>query len=345
MAWENGGDIMDYKLGILDQSPIFKGETATDAFQHTIELAKKAEAWGYSRFWVSEHHNMEQVAGSSPEVLISHLLAHTNKIQLGSGGVMLQHYSPYKVAENFNVLATLAPGRVDLGIGKAPGGLPLSTRALQNGIPQNYDFNERFTLLKRLIDESIDEDHPLSGLQAIPKPNQKPEVYLLGGSVNSAQLAADLRVHLVFAGFLNNDEKVLQETASFFKKAFKDGKFIVALTVLAAPTQEEAEKLAEEHKLFTLYLPNGRTLTVQTEEQVKAYENQAEGPFEVQEKTADIISGTPEYVTQELNRLHQLYQIDEFMLHTPIWRKVERFRSFELLRPNELIARVEATRS
>lgn len=341
-----GGNIVDYKLGILDQSPVFKGETATDAFQHTIKLAKKAEEWGYSRFWVSEHHNMERVAGSSPEVLISHLLAHTNNIQLGSGGVMLQHYSPYKVVENFNVLATLAPGRVDLGIGKAPGGLPLSTKALQNGPFNNEnEFNERIKFLKRLVDETIEQNHPLAGIQALPKPDKKPDIYLLGGSVNSARLAAKLKVNFVFAGFLNSNEEIIKETAYSFKKDFKDGKFIVALTVLAAPTQEEAVKLAEDHKLFILHLHNGRTLTVQTEEQVKAYEKQAEGPFEVQEKTAEIIAGTPEYVTQELNRLHQLFHVDEFMLHTPIWKEAERFRSFQLLSPIEIMARVEATQS
>ncbi|RLL43948.1 LLM class flavin-dependent oxidoreductase [Oceanobacillus piezotolerans] len=337
---------MKFKLGILDQSPIFKGKTAANAFQHTIQLAIKAEEWGYSRFWVSEHHNMEQVAGSSPEVLISHLIAHTNTIQIGSGGVMLQHYSPYKVAENFNVLSTLAPGRVDLGIGKAPGGLPLSTKALQNGnINKGKDFNERLAFLKDLIDDSVKDNHPLSGIQALPKPEKKPEIYLLGRSTNSASFAADLKVNFVFAGFLNSDEKVLQETVYSFKSNFKEGKFIVALAVLAAPTQEEAEKLAEDHKLFTLHLHDGRTLTVQSKEQVKAYEKQAEGPFEVQEKAADIIVGTPEYVKGELTRLHYLYKIDEFILHTPIRRLVERFRSFQLLRPLEITAKVESKQS
>ena len=121
------------KLSILDQSPLYPGETPADALQHTIELAARGEEWGYHRFWVTEHHGSNRVMGSSPEVLVSHLLAKTSRIRVGSGGVMLQHYSPYKVAENFNVLASLAAGRVDLGIGGGPGGLPLSTRALKNG--------------------------------------------------------------------------------------------------------------------------------------------------------------------------------------------------------------------
>ena len=106
-------------------------ETASEALNHTIELAQKTEEWGYHRFWVAEHHASNRVMGSSPEVLVSHLLAKTSRIRVGSGGVMLQHYSPFKVAENFNVLASLAPGRVDLGIGRGPGGHPMSTKALQ----------------------------------------------------------------------------------------------------------------------------------------------------------------------------------------------------------------------
>src|SRR5690625_1883605 len=158
---------MTYKIGILDQSPIFPQSTSFDALQHTIEFAQAAEEWGYHRFWVSEHHNMVNVAGSSPEILIAHLLAQTEKINIGSGGVMLQHYSPYKVAENFHVMSTLAPGRVDLGIGRAPGGFDLTTRALQYGHGKTaVDFNEKITFLKQIIDQSIREDHPFAHLRA-----------------------------------------------------------------------------------------------------------------------------------------------------------------------------------
>lgn len=124
---------MGYKLGILDQSPIFSEETTEEALEATVQLAQKAEEWGYNRFWVSEHHQSLDLAGSSPEVLIPYLLAKTSSIKIGSGGVMLQHYSPYKVAENFKVLSALAPERVELGVGKAPGGFSLSTNALQYG--------------------------------------------------------------------------------------------------------------------------------------------------------------------------------------------------------------------
>ena len=125
---------MSYRISILDKSPLAAGETAAQALARTLTLAQQAEAWGYHRFWIAEHHNTEQLASPSPELAIAWILGQTRRIRVGSGGVMLQHYSPYKVAENFNMLASLAPGRVDLGVGKAPGGLPLSTRALQQGL-------------------------------------------------------------------------------------------------------------------------------------------------------------------------------------------------------------------
>ncbi len=125
---------MSYRISILDKSPLAAGATAAQALTRTLTLAQQAEAWGYHRFWIAEHHNTDQLASPSPEVVIAWILGQTRQIRVGSGGVMLQHYSPYKVAENFNLLASIAPGRVDLGVGKAPGGLPLSTRALQQGL-------------------------------------------------------------------------------------------------------------------------------------------------------------------------------------------------------------------
>ena len=210
---------MTYKLGILDQSPIFPGTSAAHALQQTIHLAQKAEEWGYNRFWVSEHHDTDQLAGSSPEILISHLLAKTNSIRVGSGGVMLQHYSPYKVVENFHLLSSLAPGRVDLGIGKAPGGLPLSTKALQFGSGHSeITFEDRIMLLNKILENSLEDDHPLANVQATPIPPKKTENYLLGASPASAKLAADMGWNFVFAHFINSDFAVLEEAAQVFSR-------------------------------------------------------------------------------------------------------------------------------
>lgn len=325
---------MSYKLGILEQSPIYPGTTAVEAFEKTVRFVKNAEAWGYDRFWVGEHHHMKEVAGSSPEVLVSYLLAQTNSIHIGSGGVMLQHYSPYKVAENFHVLSTLAPGRVDLGIGKAPGGYPLSTKALQFGtMNDGGDFAERLGLLQKIIEDSVDQDHPIAGIQATPIPPIRPEIFLLGASPSSASLAAENGLSYVFAQFLNYNHPALEEASTIYRSKCPDGRFIASVAVLAADTQQEAEELAKDHKLFKIHLKSGKTLTVQSPKQALAFEEQAGEPFEIEEQKTHVIAGTPDYVKGKLEHLHKTYQVDEFILHTPILKEAERIRSFELLSP------------
>ena len=325
---------MSYKLSILDQSPIFPGTNASHALQQTALLAQRAEEWGYTRFWVSEHHHTDQLAGSSPEVLISYLLAQTSTIQIGSGGVMLQHYSPYKVAENFHVLSNLAPGRVDLGVGKAPGGLPLSTRALQYGtVNDGKDFPERLSFLVQLVENTVSESHALAGIQATPIPQEKPETFLLGASVKSAQLAANLGISFVFAKFINSDHRVLEEAVKVFREGYPNGRFIISMAVIAAPTQTEAEQLVGERKIVKVHLQSGRSVTLQSIEQAEVFGKQAGEPYEISEHEADIIAGTPDYVKEVLALLQKNHQVDEFMIHTPIEKEAERFRSFKLLSP------------
>ncbi|EMR04928.1 Limonene 1,2-monooxygenase [Bhargavaea cecembensis DSE10] len=333
---------MTLKLGILDQSPVFPESSAEQALKQTVSLARKAEEWGYSRFWVSEHHHSQDVAGSSPEVLISYLAAKTESIRIGSGGVMLQHYSPYKVAENFNLLSSLAPGRVDLGVGKAPGGLPLSTKALQFGtVNDGKDFDERLSLLKQLVEDSVPEGHPLDGIQATPLPTEKPEIFLLGASPNSAKLAASLGVGFVFALFINNNREILGEAANEYRRLLPGGNIMVAAHVLAAPTQEEAEKLAADQKIVKVRLQDGRSVTVVTVEQAHSFGEQAGIPYEIEEQQANIIAGTPDYVTGILSELQQAHQIDEFILHTALPKAEDRTRSFQLLSPQSTNARFE----
>lgn len=167
---------MSYSLSLLDKSPIADGANAADALRFTTTLAQRAEQLGYERFWVAEHHGTPAFASSAPEIVVAHLLAHTSRIRVGSGGVMLQHYSPFKVAETFKVLAALAPGRVDLGIGKAPGGLPLTTRALQwfHDKARKPDFAGQLAELDAFLGWGVAEDHPLAGAVALPVPPQAP---------------------------------------------------------------------------------------------------------------------------------------------------------------------------
>ncbi|PKG23312.1 LLM class flavin-dependent oxidoreductase [Niallia nealsonii] len=328
---------MSYKIGLLDQSPIYEGDTAFDSLQETINLAQQAEKWGYTRFWVSEHHHTKDLAGSSPEVLISYLLAKTQSIRIGSGGVMLQHYSPYKVAENFHVLSSLAPGRVDLGIGKAPGGLPLSTKALQYGtINDGKDFEERLSFLHSLLENKIDELHDLAGVQATPEPPEKTENYLLGASEKSAEIAAKFGWNFVFARFINSDDDALEKAASVYKKEWPTGRFIVSVATVAADTQEEAERLAGDQKIYKVHLESGRSVTVQSLKQAEVFGKQSGESYEVTVHDTNIIAGTAAFVHKELTQLHNQYSIDEFILHTPLKEKAGRIHSFYLLRPTNV---------
>src|ERR1700712_1293898 len=179
---------MTYSLSLLDKSPIGKGESPTDGLRRTLALAHAAERLGYRRFWVAEHHDTADLASSAPEIVIAYLLANTRRIRIGSGGVMLQHYSPYKVAEVFNILAAIAPDRVDLGVGKAPGGLPFSTKALQSerDAGRKLDFNRLLGDLTTFLDGTQGADRA----NATPTPDVSAERFLLGASVDSGELAA-----------------------------------------------------------------------------------------------------------------------------------------------------------
>ena len=327
---------MTLKLSILDLSPLYDSETAAQAFQRTIELARKAEAWGYHRFWVSEHHGSDRVVGSSPEVLISHLLAKTERIRVGSGGVMLQHYSPYKVVENFNVLASLAPGRVDLGIGRGPGGMPQSTRALQQGSGEaSRPLSDKLVELEQLLHNRVAANHPLHGLRASPKPPEPAELFLLGTSPASAELAADMAIPYVFAYFLNSDDKAMREAVAAYRARFAATnarpQVMLALPVIVADTDAEAGAHAAQVTVVRIRLQSGRTLTVGNLEGAEEFGRQAGEAYTLEVQQARVIHGAPDTVRQHLVDLRQAYEIDEFMVITAIKDFGKRLHSYALL--------------
>lgn len=333
---------MSYKLSILDQSPVINQSTPEDAFQDTIRLAQTAEKLGYNRFWVSEHHNSQDVHGSSPEVLISYLLAKTNTIRVGAGGVMLTHYSPYKVAENFNVLSSLAPNRVDLGVGKAPGGLPLATKALQYGtVNSGADFNDRVKELKDYVNDTLPEDHPLYGVKATPSPKVKPPIYVLGGSPGSAKLAAELQLPYVFARFFVTDDEVLRQSAETYHKIYPNGNFIIGIGVFSSEDEKEAEEIAKNSIIIKLHLQSGRTLTFLKEEHAKEYGEQAGEPYKIEVLDSKLLYGTPQQIKSQLDDFHEKFKANEFILHTPVLNSEKRFQSFELLAPSNLFEKVK----
>ncbi|UQZ82307.1 Limonene 1,2-monooxygenase [Paenibacillus konkukensis] len=326
---------MGLKLSILDQSPIGERETAEEAFRHTVELAKKAEQLGYYRFWVSEHHDSEALAGSSPEVLIAYLLAHTERIRIGSGGVMLQHYSPYKVA--FNVLSSLAPGRVDLGIGRAPGGLPRSTKALQQGSGQYAQpLEAKLAELEQYLHHRLPEGHPLHGVKAAPLPQKPPELYLLGTSISSAQLAARSGVPYVFARFINGDEHIAEQAlleyrSQFTSRGSEQPQALMAVSAIVTESDAEAEALAAGSKHVKIHLESGRTINVKSLEAAEEYGRQTDEKFTVEVKDAPIIYGSKHTVRRQLQELQQRHGIDELIVVVSMKGFAARLRAYELL--------------
>lgn len=328
---------MSLKFGILDQSVVHPNTTPAEAIQQTIKLAQLAERLGYERFWVSEHHDSPTIAGSSPEVLISHLLAHTSTIKIGSGGVMLQHYSPYKVAENFNLLATIAPSRVELGIGRAPGGLPKSTKALQKNIVNPDSLQEKLVELQQLLVGPLAEEHELAGLTANPKPQAAAPIFLLGTSQSSAELAAELGLPYAFALFINNDPEVAKQAFEHYRTNFnyefgKQPIAILALSVIVADTEEEAQALAATQKNVRVTLASGKTVNVGTLEQAELFAKQAGEAYTAVEKEADITKGTKETVRKRILEFAEEYHVNDFIFTGNIADFDKRVKSFTLLK-------------
>ncbi len=320
---------MSWRISILDKSPVAENETAADALARTLSLAQQAETLGYHRFWIAEHHNTPQLASPSPELLIAWILGQTKRIRVGSGGVMLQHYSPYKVAENFNLLAAIAPGRVDLGVGKAPGGLPLSTRALQIGLSQQEkgDFAAQLAQLKSWISPgSPDED-----VRATPLPQVAAAGFLLGASAESARLAASLDWDFVFAAHLNGDPELLRDVIGTWRE-HSLREVIVAVQAIVAPTQAQAEALAKSVEVWGVELTNGQRVTVASEEQAYAFARQAGSePLRIARRAQSLLVGTAESVIGQLEALHQQWGIDEFIIDTPVADGAARVQSLRLL--------------
>lgn len=324
---------VNYRLSLLDQSPIQDGQTAAQALEATLTFALKAEALGYHRLWVSEHHDTERLAGSSPEVLIAWLLARTSRLRIGSGGVMLQHYSPYKVAENFHLLASLAPDRVDIGIGKAPGGLPLSTKALRGHTPA--DSAPGFPAqLQQLTHYLTHLDDHLAGTEAraLPRPPVSPQRFLLGASPESARLAASLGWNFVFAGFINTSEQVMTESVlAFHECSAGQGHALVSLAVLAAETRERAEALVAEQHNFRVTVGD-RHVTVGTREQAEAFVQQAGAThYQIEQQKLSVLHGTPGDIHQQLRDIQRRLCVNEFVIHTPLTDAAVRLKSIELL--------------
>ncbi|MGJ8712569.1 MsnO8 family LLM class oxidoreductase [Pantoea agglomerans] len=331
---------MAYRLSLLDKAPVLQGESPTAALQRTLQMAQRAEEWGYHRFWLAEHHNTAQLASPSPEVLIAWIIAQTRHIRVGSGGVMLQHYSPYKVAENFNLLASLAPGRIDLGVGKAPGGLPLSTHALQQGVDaaKKGSFTEQLQLLDSWLKpgqaDPDDED-----LAATPLPSRPANRFLLGASEESARLAASLGWQFVFAAHLNGDRQLLEHALSTYSRLSQGQRALVAVQVVVADSPAGADLLVANLRHYHVAVKDGPSVNVASLEQAERYVRQGGyRDYQIEPRTPSLLKGTAAQVHAQLDALHHNFDIDEFVIDTPITEPVARLQSLELLATHHLVA-------
>ncbi|WP_070119717.1 LLM class flavin-dependent oxidoreductase [Bacillus marinisedimentorum] len=325
---------MGLRLSVLDQSPVLRGDTARDALLQTTELARKVEELGYHRFWVSEHHSTPSLAGSSPEVLIAHLAANTSTIRIGSGGVLLPHYSAYKVAENFRILENLHPGRIDLGIGRAPGGMPNVNRALHDGQIRSA---ERYP---EQIDELLaylrGEDPYMMGVYATPTGPSIPELWFLGSSAASALLAAEIGASFTFAHFINSQGGML--ATDRYRSRFRpsglnsEPKTSVSVFTIAADTEQEAERLASSLDLALLLIEQGKSKNgFPPPEEALSY---TYSPFErerVRENRNRMVVGDAAQVKQQLEELAKAYGTEEIIINTITYPFEERIRSYELL--------------
>ncbi|MDQ6822003.1 MAG: LLM class flavin-dependent oxidoreductase [Actinomycetota bacterium] len=325
------------RLSVLDQSPVSEGFTAADALHNTLDLAQLTDELGYHRYWVAEHHGGPMLASAAPEVLIGPIAGATNRIRVGSGGVMLPHYSPLKVAETFTMLAALFPGRIDLGIGRASGTDPLTTYALQRDRRQASpdDFPQQLAELLAYLDDSLPADHPFHRLgAALPGRPEVPATWLLGSSPQSAIWAAELRMPYAFADFINRDGA---EIAALYRERFPaDGQepgpqTAVAAWVLCAPSDEEAEILAMSSRMTLRMLRRGQLIPIPPPEKAREWLAREDGPRSGAPPGRRAIVGSPQTVLPELESLAEEYGADEVIVVTITHDHQARRRSYELL--------------
>ncbi len=321
---------MSYRLSILDKSPVAANTSAAEALATTLAYAEFAERLGYHRFWLAEHHGVTALASAAPEILMSHLLARTKRIRVGTGGILLQHYSPYKVAELFGVLATLAPGRVDLGIGRAPGGLPLGTKALQAELAMpRAAFADKMHDLDLFLRGPAPEGHKMAGAAIHPLPAVLPERYLLGSSESSAAFAASLGWGFVHAGHHDGEAAAIDRSMAAYGDA--GPRPILALAAFAARSREEAGEVAGR-LVFKATFPDGCSVNHGSLAAVEEHARQlGVAPVKVEERRPEIVAGTPDDVHAKLGELARRHGVEEFLLDSPVADRQARLRSIELI--------------
>ncbi|HEX7002564.1 MAG TPA: LLM class flavin-dependent oxidoreductase [Trueperaceae bacterium] len=329
---------MKVPLSVLDLVPVPAGSSAGRAFRNSIELAKLADELGYVRYWVAEHHNTESFASSATEIIIGLLARETDRIRVGSGGIMLPNHSPLKVAENFLTLEALYPGRIDLGLGRAPGTDQLTALALRRSaeLLGAEDFPQQIEAIRAHAGEaSFPEGHPLNKVKAGPAGVPLPPIWLLGSSTFGAQLAARLGRGYAFAFHFSPDHAV--PAMRLYREGFRPSEHleqphaILGVSVVCASTEERADELARTHDLLWLRIRRGERGPLPTPEEAAAYRFSAEELQLVEASRRMLVWGSPEQVRERLLELARELQANELMITSHIASHEDRLESYRLL--------------
>ena len=309
------------RLSVLDQSPIINGHTAAQAVAETIKLACAADRLGYHRYWLAEHHSLMALADPCPEILAARVAAETKRIRVGTGGVLLPHYSPLKVAEQFRMLEALYPQRIDLGIGRAPGGDRATAMAMGQGQYSNAeDFPEQVKFLIAYLDDAIPASHPFGKVKAQPAGPTAPPVWLLGSSDYSGALAAQLGLNFAFAHFISADggDRVMQDYKRDFQPSPREAAPLAMLTVfvICAASDAEAERRAASIDLRRLNMDYGLNQPVPTQAEAEARQYTAEERARIAYNRRRLVFGSPATVKARLLELQQRFDADELMIIT-----------------------------
>ncbi|MBR9829476.1 MAG: LLM class flavin-dependent oxidoreductase [Oceanospirillales bacterium] len=331
---------MTLKLTVVDQSPVQGLPSNTSPVALTVDLARACDRLGYHRYWLAEHHNSINFAGPCPEILISHIASVTERIRVGSGGVMLTHYSPYKVAEQFSMLETLYPGRIDLGIGRAPGGDALASHALAYpSEPGLEDYAEQAWLLQHLLNSTLPEGHAYKGLQVMPGQPPTPETWMLGSSGGSAGLAGQIGMKMCLALFISPDPappSVLTEYKQAWHNAGHPGEpeANIAVAALCADSREEAEYLAAPAVYWKVkaFRQGVREVVKAPDEalRLKGQLGQSDQAF-FDAVLNSMILGTAEECAEQISHVADRYQSDEVGIVTVTHDYQHRLRSYKQL--------------
>jgi luciferase family oxidoreductase group 1 len=318
------------RISVLDQSPVSESSTGTQALRNTLDLAELADQLGYARYWVAEHHGTPMLACAAPEILIGPIAAATRRIRVGSGGIMLPHYSPLKVAEVFSILSALYPERIDLGLGRAPGTDQTTAFALQRDRrqPSPDDFPGQLAELLAYFEDTLPASHPFARLSALPGRPHVPEVWLLGSSSQSALWAADSNLPYCFADFINPDGANI---AAVYHQRAQSPRMMVAAWAICAETDEEAQRVASSARMTRALMNQGKLISVPPIEKALEFLAQNGRNADSAARPRRAIIGSPATVRRGIEEVASLYQAEEIMIVTITYDHQDRRRSYELI--------------